>query len=295
MIDNQSFNLEKIKEFTHPINDLHEKSQKLIKIYENFTEIYKRFPLDQPENILSSKIQDISKKIDNLYHKAIENSSECLHKFLLIKNSLVRKYHNSFVEELKNINIDLSHFTYGIGKSVIESKKISKIIEKPSFSYAIRPNQWLELVSYLKKNSISSYTINMVKIFLNSQQEELNEITAVIKTNIQENFEIEKDFKYSDIEYFKYSRQELERRKRKEKRKKLKDLQNKPAEEVEISPEISEKIQEYKDKLDSSFKEKYLIQKDDSTDPLDLIRERKKTKEKEYKSHIGKFKNKEQK
>jgi len=295
MIDNQSFNLEKIKEFTHPIYDLYEKKEKMEKIYENFTEIYKNFPLDQPENILSSKIQDISKKIDNLYHKSIENSSECLHKFLLIKNSLVRKYHNIFVEELKNINIELSHFTHGIGISVIENKKISKIIEKPSFSYAIRPNQWLELVSYLKKKSISSNTIKMVKLFLNSQQEELNEIAAAIKTNIEKNSEIEHDFKYSSLEYFKYSPQELERRKRREKRKNLKDLQDKPAEEVEITPEISEKIQEYKEKLDSSFKEKYLIQKDDSTDPLDLIRERKITKEKEYKSHIGKFKNKEQK
>jgi len=293
MIDNQSFNLEKIKEFTNPINDLYGKSHKLEKIYEKFTENYKKFSLDQSENILSSKIRDISKKIDKLYHKAIENSYECLHKFLLLKNSLVKKYHNSFVEKLKNVNIDLSDFTYGIGKSVIEYKKISKIIEKPSFSYAITPNQWLELVSSLKKNSIFLYTINKVKIFLNSQQKELNEITAAIKTNMQEDSEIEQNFKYSDLEYFKYSRQELDRRKRREKRKKLKDLQNKPAKEIEMSPEISEKIQEYKEKLESSFKEKYLIQKDDSTDPLDLIRERKKTKEKEYKSHIRKFKNKE--
>jgi len=293
MINNQSFNLEKIEELTNPINDLYEKTQKLERFYEKFMETYESFPSDQSENILSEKIQDISKKIKNLYDKVLESSFECLHNFFLIKNSLVRKYYNSFVEELKNKNTNLSQFTYRIGKSFIEGKKINKVIEKPSFGYTIRTHQWLTLINYFKEKSTCPYPVNKIRIFLNSRQEELNKIKEVNKTNIQDNSEVDQDFEYSGIEYFKYSRQELERRKRREKRKKLKDLQDKPAEEVEITPEISEKIQEYKEKLDSSFKEKYLIQKDDSTDPLDLIRERKKAKEKEYKSHIGKLKNNE--
>lgn len=290
MVDNQSFNLEKIKEFTNPINDLHGKYLELEKIYEKFIEYYREYPLDQPGNILIDKFQEFSKKMDKVYHKIIENSNKCLNKFIVLKDNLVRKYHTNFVEKLSNLKINLSDFIYRIGKSTIKNKKICKIIENPSFTYSITPNQWLELINSLKKNSIFLSTENDIKNFLDSQVEELNEITITISPYDQEENEIEQKFNYSDVEYFKYSREELDRRKRREKRLKLKDLKSRPAKEIQMSPEMSEKIQMYTEKLESSFKEKYLIQKDDSTDPLDLIRERKKTKEREYKSHIQKFK-----
>jgi len=290
MVDNQSFNLEKIKESTNPINDLHGKSLELEKIYEKFIENYREYPLDQLGNILINKFQEFSKKMDKVYHKIIENSNKCLNKFIVLKDNLVKKYHTNFVEKLSNLKINLSDFIYRIGKSTIKNKKICKIIENPSFTYSITPNQWLELINSLKKNSIFLSTENDIKNFLDSQVEELNEITITISPYDQEENEIEQKFNYSDVEYFKYSREELDRRKRREKRIKLKDLKSRPAKEIQMSPEMSEKIQMYKEKLESSFKEKYLIQKDDSTDPLDLIRERKKTKEREYKSHIQKFK-----
>ena len=75
---------------------------------------------------------------------------------------------------------------------------------------------------------------------------------------------------------------------RKEKREKLADVivdgnQN----ELELSNEVSEKIKKFKMEFDKNFKEKYLNQKDDDKDPIELIREIKKKKEIEYK----KFKN----
>ena len=96
-------------------------------------------------------------------------------------------------------------------------------------------------------------------------------------------------------DYFKLSDKEFERRMRKEKREKLADLVEKPekAKKVEITEEVSEKIENFKSKFENSFDEKFLIKRDDEMDPLDLIRERKKKKDREYKDYIKKFKNKE--
>ena len=94
-------------------------------------------------------------------------------------------------------------------------------------------------------------------------------------------------------DYFKLSDKEFERRMRKEKREKLADLVEKPekAKKVEITEEVSEKIENFKSKFENSFDEKFLIKRDDEMDPLDLIRERKKKKDREYKDYIKKFKN----
>ena len=84
-----------------------------------------------------------------------------------------------------------------------------------------------------------------------------------------------------------------ERRRRKKKREKLSDLtlQSKSSKKVEISEEISEKIEKFKTQLENGFKDKNLYQKELDKDPIDIIRERKKRKDKEYKNHVKKFKN----
>ena len=86
----------------------------------------------------------------------------------------------------------------------------------------------------------------------------------------------------------KFSHKEFERRLRKQKREKLTDvIVDGNQKKLELSDEVSEKIQKFKLQFDKNFKENYLNQKDDDKDPIELIRERKKKKEKEYK----KFKN----
>jgi hypothetical protein len=96
---------------------------------------------------------------------------------------------------------------------------------------------------------------------------------------------------YND--YLKLSDKAFERKTRKKSREKLKDVKiaNKEGKKIEISDEISEKIEKFKSKLDKSFEEKYLIQKEDEIDPLDLIRERKVKKKKEYKKFKDHFEN----
>jgi len=94
-------------------------------------------------------------------------------------------------------------------------------------------------------------------------------------------------------EYLKLSHKEFQRRRRKKKREKLPEFVPKlnDTNELEISEEISEKIEKFKSKFENSFEEKYLIQRDEDTNPLDVIRERKKQKDEEYKDYIKKFKN----
>ena len=78
-----------------------------------------------------------------------------------------------------------------------------------------------------------------------------------------------------------------------EKRKSLTEIASESKQIKEVSEEVSEKIEKFKSKLDKSLKEEIYISKVDDRDPLELIRERKKKKSKEYKDFIDKFKDSE--
>lgn len=112
-------------------------------------------------------------------------------------------------------------------------------------------------------------------------QEELNEL----KKKQEEQFH---SSTYQD--YIHLSDEEFERRRRKQKREKLSELSTKPIKDIEISQEVIEKIEKFKEQLSESFEEKYLVKKDEEKDPLEIIRERKKKKQKEYKDFIKKLK-----
>ena len=103
----------------------------------------------------------------------------------------------------------------------------------------------------------------------------------------------QEDQQQSYKDYLRLSDKEFEKMRRKIRRENLSDLGNKQEKlaEIKITDEISEKIEKFKSKFEDSFEEKYLVREDDEKDPLDLIRTRKKEKEKEYKQHIKKFKN----
>ena len=91
-------------------------------------------------------------------------------------------------------------------------------------------------------------------------------------------------------EYLKYSYKEFERRRRKQKRENLSEIAQKPEIKKEIGEDVEQKIKKFKSKFENSFEDKYLIQKDDSIDPKNIIRDRKKKKTEEYKEFLKKFK-----
>ncbi|MFX0057311.1 MAG: hypothetical protein ACFE8J_03330 [Candidatus Heimdallarchaeota archaeon] len=99
----------------------------------------------------------------------------------------------------------------------------------------------------------------------------------------------EKKGLYED--YLKLSHKEFERRRRKERRQKLNKITDtaKNGKNLELSKEITEKIEKFKSQFDQSFQEKYLNVEDKELDPLDIIRKRKKKKEDEYKEFRDHF------
>jgi hypothetical protein len=129
-------------------------------------------------------------------------------------------------------------------------------------------------------------------------QQELKTKTEFI-AKVKEQEELEKlkkrqeEQKEAYNDYLKLSDKAFERKLRKKSREKLRDIKStsNKRKKIEISDEISEKIEKFKSKLDKSFEEKYLVQKEDETDPLDLIRERRAKKQKEYKKYKDHFDN----
>ena len=91
-------------------------------------------------------------------------------------------------------------------------------------------------------------------------------------------------------DYFKYPEKEFQRIRRKKQRKSLSEIAQEPKKEKDIDEDKKEKIEKFKSKFEDSFDKIYLNQKEDSRDPLDLIRKRKKKKEEEYKDFMDKLK-----
>lgn len=83
--------------------------------------------------------------------------------------------------------------------------------------------------------------------------------------------------------YLKLSNKEFERKLRKQKREKLTDISDTGNEKnVEITEEISQKIEKFKNQLDRKSDENFVTLDDSSADPIKLIRERKRKKKEEY-------------
>jgi hypothetical protein len=90
--------------------------------------------------------------------------------------------------------------------------------------------------------------------------------------------------------YLRLSEKEFKRRLRKKKREKLTDIKEGGRKrKIELSDEVSEKIEKFKMKFDKKSDENYLVKDDINDDPIEIIRERKKKKEKEYKKYKDHF------
>ena len=88
----------------------------------------------------------------------------------------------------------------------------------------------------------------------------------------------------------KLSEKEFERRLRRQKREKLINVkESEPQKKLELSEEVSEKIEKFKMKLDKKADENYFSKDDIDGDPIKIIRDRKKKKEDEYKKYKDHF------
>ena len=182
---------------------------------------------------------------------------------------------DNFYDKLlkKKLKIELSKIPDKINPKLIEDFK------KRYLAYPITFNEYLkENLSNLPQEGLTT------KKHLKEKTEASEELKEMQKKQLES---------YKD--YIKLSDKEFKRKMRKKKRESLSDLgtEQEKTEQIQITEEISEKIEKFKLKFDSSFDERYLIKRDDEKDPLDVIRERKERKKKEYKDYIKKFENEE--
>ncbi len=164
MSNNQLFNLEKIKELTIPIEEL---QVELNQLNENSSRITKNIDIIEKDfidkNFLSqiASIKELMQKVNNKLNKI---SKINLNKFLDFQDKLVRKFKENFKDNLKNLNIN-EEITKKIGLSLIEDKKISKIIDFVSSIPSIEIPQWLELLDSLKYNTLFLKSVKKLKSY----------------------------------------------------------------------------------------------------------------------------------
>jgi len=157
----------------------------------------------------------------------------------------------------------------------------SSFIKEFEQQFYLNPELTYEEFLQTAENKLTKQELLARKEFVNKRKEK-HEIEE-LKRKQEEQTETYKN-------YMKFSNKEFERRIRKQKREKLTDVNiDGNQKKLELSDEVSEKIQKFKLQFDKNFKENYLNQKDDDKDPIELIRERKKKKEKEYKNFKNHF------
>lgn len=341
-MENQIFNLEKIRELTSPIEKLQGKLSQIANIVNKFkseTLIITQYLGNQS---LLNQITDLNSILENINKNLNLIFTNNINEYLNIRNKLINKYKIDLKSNLKNADLN-STFTTSIGRALIEKRNISKIITQISYTPSISIKQWSELVDALNQNTIFLNSVeklhnSYLKIVKNRLDNELKKIPINTPSSIVEKFEqqfnINHDLTYEKFlktiesklteeelqlkkdqlaktkqkreleelkkkqeeqtetyeSYLKLSEKEFERRIRKKKREKLVDVkENENQKELELSEEVSEKIEKFKMKFDKISDENYFSKDEIDDDPLKIIRERKKKKEKEYKKYKDHF------
>ena len=341
-MENQLFNLKKIKELTSPIENLQGKINKIANLVNQF-ESEKLLVSQYSDNeSFLSQITDLTIILESINKNLKNIFNHNINEFLILKNELNTKYKNALKNNLKLIDLN-KNFTIIIGHSLIEKRSISKIITQISYTPSISIKQWLELIDALNQNTLFLSSAEKVqksflKLIKKRLDYELKKIPNDTPSSIIEEFEQQFNINYEltyekflktiesklteeelhvrkellskskqkqEIEelkkqqevqmetyesYLKFSKKEFERRLRKKKREKLTDVsESGNQKKLELSDEVTEKIEKFKMKFDKRSDKNYLLKEDIDEDPIKIIRERKKKKEKEYKKFKDHF------
>ena len=341
-MENQLFNLKKIRELTSPVEALQGKVNQITNLVVQFeSEKLKITNYSENESFLN-QITEIANILNSINLNLKTTFTSNINEFLRFNNKLINKYKTNLKSNLKLVDIN-SNNTREIGQSLIEKKNISKIITQISNTPSISIKQWLELIDALNQNTIFLLSAkklqkSYLKIVKNRLASELKKIPINTPSSIIEEFEqqfnLYHDLTYErflktmksklteeelqakkesltrskqkqEIEelkkkqeeqtesyesYLKLSEKEFERKRRKGKREKLIDvIESKNQKKLELSEEVSEKIEKFKMKFDKNSNENYLVKENIDEDPIKVIRERKKKKDKEYKKFKDHF------
>ena len=252
--------------------DAFKENLKSLSLENDFT---KEFGLFLIENKKISKIINKCPSVPTIHLEEWLNLLDSLkeNSIFLLAIKKVEKFYGTIIQD--RLNFEVSKIPNDTDPVLLKDYKKAFLREPRTFSQFLN-----ELDIRLTKEELATKKVLIEKTKEKERLRQLKEKQA------------EQQKSYGD--YFKFSNKEFERRRRKKKREKLSDvmIKTKDTNQIEISDEISEKIEKFKSKFGNSFDEKYLIQEKDDQDPLDVIRERKKQKDEEYEDFIKKFKKK---
>ncbi len=187
--------------------------------------------------------------------------------------SIVNKSEHFYQDVLdKRLKIEISKIPENVDGVLIEDFKRA-FLEVPSLNF----NRFMRDI----KTKLTEKELENRKKLIEETKE---------KEKLEELKKKQEEQKKTYDEYLRYSEKEFERRRRKRQRKSLSEIAEKPKEKSSIDDEKKKKIEKFKSKFDNTFERKYLKTKDDETDPIDLVRQRKKKREEEYQEFKQKIK-----
>ncbi len=231
-MESEIFDLEKIKDLIEPIDLLQGKLTKLDMVYDKYKEISSLVLKIMDNQDFLDQFDEINKVLDKLNRDLHYISNQNLTNFLFFHDLLIQKYKESFKESLKVINITQDHMKE-LGLSFIENRKIHKIIRTISYIPSLSLDEWLELLSSLKLNSIFFIGVEKIEKFFKIKLEsklklELEKIPEDIDKEIIEKFKAtyEND-PLSFQDFLQQIENQLSAEELKKKRKIIEDLKNK--------------------------------------------------------------------
>ncbi len=341
-MENQLFNLKKIRELTSPVESLQGKINKMTNLINQFESEKLNVSQYSDNEPFLNQITDITIILESINKNLKNIFTNNINDFLNLKHELTNKYKNDLKNNLNFFDLNKKH-TILIGHSLIEKRNISKILTQISYTPSISVTQWLELFDALNQNTIFLSSVeNLQKSLLKNVKKrldyELKKISNDTPSSIIEEFERQFNINYEltyekflkaiesklteeelqakkellskskqkqkfeelkkkqEVQmetyesYLKLSKKEFERKLRKGKREKLTDVsESGDQKKLELSDEVTEKIEKFKMKFDKKSDKNYLLKEDIDEDPLKIIRDRKKKKEKEYKKFKDHF------
>ena len=242
------FNLEKIQELTSPIEEFEGKIVNLGIDFESFHKARNRALHKIGDQLFINEIEQISLEFDTFYKQLSKQSSNTVLKFLFFQEKLTKEHFTLFKQKLKDSNLRLNEY----GLHLIESRKTRRIHDNTLAIFAPSSDLWLEVLNSLKRNSQYLISLENLKIFLKTKEHKQIE---EISTQNEQTIEVETKSELNKYEeYLKYTNKEFQKRRRREKRTNLTELQEKPSIQIEMTKELTEKIEDYKSKMKTDFK-----------------------------------------
>ena len=259
-METELFNLEKIKGLTAPIKNLQGKVNQVSNLVKNLESEQQIASLYDENDSFLKDFTQLTKLVEKINDNLKIVSNHNINKFLKLKNYLINKYKQSINDRLKIIDLDNDYLTQ-IGLSLIENKKISKIIEKINHVPSVSIKQWLDLIDSLNQNTLFLKSVDILREHYKiNLQNKLKKELAKIPYNV-EPFIIE-DFKRQfhitpEINYTKFI-QSLEHKLTEKELKSKKEIleKNKKRQEIEeLKKRQEEQSESYESYLKLSNKE----------------------------------------